>query len=139
MLQMYEEECQISTYDFRIFYYCWLTNYLDNQIVDHECLKKYDQHNEHFSMKVISITGVEKKQERVSYRCKYRYGSHEVKLEYDLSSEKWKLASDKYHSGEKQLKILIERINKFSLVNRSLVLDKQIQYVLQTLDGYFLG
>jgi hypothetical protein len=112
-----------------------LTNYLGNQTVDHECLKKYDQHNEHFSMKVVSIT----EEERVSYRCKYRYGSHEIKLEYDLSSEKWKLASDKYHSGEKQLKILVERVNKFSLANRSLTLDKQIQYVLETLDGYFLG
>ncbi len=114
-----------------------MTNYLGNQTVDHECLKKYDQHNEHFSMKV-SITEVEE-EERVSYRCKYRYRSHEVKLEYDLSTEKWKLASDKYHSGEKQLKTLVERVNKFSLANRSLILDKQIQYVLEILDGYFLG
>ncbi len=103
-------------------------------LIDHECLVKYDQNNEHFSMKVDCV-----EEERVIYKCKYRYQSHEVKLEYDITSEKWKLASGKYQPGEKQLKTLIDSINKFGRNNRSLTLNEQVQHALKVFDGHFLG
>lgn len=75
----------------------------------------------------------------VGYNCKYRYETHEVKLEYNISTEIWTLNADKHHKQEQQLNTLIERINKFSKINSRYTLDKQIQYILQVFDGYFLG
>jgi len=93
-------------------------------------------------MQVVKVkVNEEEKQEElcIGYSCTYRYETHEVKLEYNISTGIWTLVSDKYHTEAKQLNTLIERINKFSQVNRNSTLDKQIQYILKVLDGYFLG
>jgi hypothetical protein len=90
-------------------------------------------------MEVITIK--EEEQERfVGYNCIYRYGIHEVKLEYSISTAMWTIVSDKYHAEEeKQLNIYMERINKFSWVDIGYPLDERIQDILRSFDGYFLS
>lgn len=112
-----------------------MTGYLCYQLIDYLCLRKYDQHNKHFSMQVFTV----KEERSIGYSCTYRYETHEVKLEYNISTEIWTLVFDKYHREEKQLNTLIERINKFSRVNRSSTLDRQIEYILKVFDNYFIG
>jgi len=118
-----------------------LNDYLGYQTVDYLCLRKYDERNKHFSMQVVTVKENEETQEErfIGYNCIYRYETHQIKLEYNISTEIWTLVSDKYHTEEKQLNTLIERINKFSRANRSSTLDRRIQYILEVFDGYFLG
>jgi hypothetical protein len=81
-----------------------------HQTIDYECLQKYDEHNEHFSMEVDSIKGHE--QDRlIGYNCIYRYESHKIKLRYNTSIDKWIIVLNENHSSaDKQLKTLLAHI-----------------------------
>jgi hypothetical protein len=86
------------------------------------------------------VTIIEEEERFVGYNCIYRYETHEVQLEYDISTEMWTILSDKCHLAEqKQLNTLIERVNKLSRAYVSSTLDKQIQYILRLFDDYFVG
>jgi hypothetical protein len=118
---------------------CQYNDHIGHQIADYECLQKYDERNKHFCMEVVTIN--EEEEERIiRYDCVYRYETHEVKLEYDISVEKWTMVSDKYHmEEEKLLKAGIQRVNWYSSVNVNYTLDEQIQHILKIFDDYFLS
>jgi hypothetical protein len=137
---MFKEKCQERKYDFQIFLYIDIIVYnIGYQIIEDVCLQKYDRHNEHFSMDVVT-TNEEGQEEVIAYDCIYRYEKFKVKLKYNTSEEKWILVSNKYHSEElKQLEKFLTRVNKSSLVNMGHKLDERIQNILQLFDGYFNG
>lgn len=91
-------------------------------------------------MEVVTIREREEEERFIGYHCTYRYENHVVKLEYDISTDTWKIIPDKYHlEDEKQLNIFIERMNKRSLVKMSYTFDERIQQILKVFDDYFLG
>ena len=138
--EMFKEKSQERKYNFQIFLYIDFIVYnIGYQIIEDVCLQKYDQHNEHFSMEVVT-TNEEGQEEVIAYDCTYRYEKFKAKLKYNTSEEKWILVSNKYHSEEvKQLETLLARVNKSSLVNMGHKLDERIQNILQLFDGYFNG
>jgi len=75
----------------------------------------------------------------LAYQCIYRYRAHEIKLEYDISTETWEIIHGKYYSEEeKQLnEILIDLENSQSIADYTL--DEQIQIIIKNFDHYFLG
>jgi hypothetical protein len=110
-----------------------------HQTIDYECLQKYDEHNEHFSMEVDSIKGHE--QDRlIGYNCTYRYESHKIKLRYNTSIDKWIIVLNENHSSaDKQLKTLLARINECSWISMGYTLDERIQEILKLFDEYLSG
>ncbi len=76
-------------------------------MIDCQCLTKYNERNQHVSMEVVTI--IEEEERFVGYNCIYRYETHEVQLEYDISTEMWTILSDKCHLAEQKK---IKHINR---------------------------
>lgn len=106
--------------------------------VDYECLRKYNENNEDFSMAIILENQEGEDQQRaIGYSCIYRYGKNKIKLEYYFENLTWNeiplesceeqeilfdflFPSDDYHiqslfqslTLEQQIQIIIKRYNK---------------------------
>jgi hypothetical protein len=54
--------------------------------VDYDCLQKYNEMNKHFSVEIIQENQEGEQERAVEYYCFYRYGTHRVKLEFNIEN-----------------------------------------------------
>ena len=88
-------------------------------------------------MKVMTDTSEEEL--HIMYHCIYRYGMHEIKLQYETLTETWEIDHDKHHlEQEKQLNAILMDLEN-SRWDSDLTLDEQIQIIIKEFDDFFLG
>lgn len=73
------------------------------------------------------------------YHCSYRYGTHEIKLAYDIPTKTWKNVRVKCHDEEEeQLNVILNNLkNCHFFVDYTL--DQQIEIMKKKFEHYFLG
>jgi len=97
--------------------------------VDYHCLRLYDETNEQFSMAIIIENQEGEQEQAVGYNCVYRYGTHRIKLEFNIKNGLWKFTSAQ---NDLSSSTIFENI-------QFLTLDEQIQTIIQRLNQYFTG
>lgn len=101
--------------------------------VDYNCLKIYDENNEHFSMAIILEKEDGQVDERViGYDCFYRYGLHRMKFRFHIQHGLWNIIPRESNESEKRFDWIFNDV-------QFLTLDEQIQIILKRCDQYFQG
>ncbi len=83
-------------------------------------------------MAVIVEKTEDEQEQAIGYDCIYCYGTHRIKLEFDIKTGLWKIIPlETYDDGEK-LESVFDDI-------QFLTLDQQIQIIIKRFDQHFLG
>ncbi|CAF0995601.1 unnamed protein product [Adineta steineri] len=94
--------------------------------VDYDCLRKYDNNNEHFSMAIIIENREDEQKHAIGYSCIYGYDIYRVKLQYDLRIGIWNIFPEELSD------ILFHDI-------QTLEFNEQIETIIKRLDQQFFG
>jgi hypothetical protein len=101
--------------------------------IDYDCLRIYDENNKHFSMAIIIEKQEGEQEQAIGYNCIYRFGTHRIKLEFDLNSGLWRRIP--LESCEEEEQILHSVFHGIQF----LTLDQQIQIIIKQYDQHFDG
>ncbi|CAF4580382.1 unnamed protein product [Rotaria socialis] len=109
--------------------------------IDHDCLRKYDENNGHFSMGIIFENQEGEQQRRsIGYSCIYRYGTHRIKLEYDIENNIWvKIPLESNEEQENIIDSLFNNNEDIRSLFQSFTLDQQIELIIKRYDKHFAG
>ncbi|CAF4532905.1 unnamed protein product, partial [Rotaria magnacalcarata] len=108
--------------------------------IDHDCLRKYDENNGHFSMGIIfeNQEGEQQQQKSIGYSCIYRYGTHRIKLEYDIENNIWtKIPLESNEEQENIIDSLFNNNEDIRSLFQSFTLDQQIELIIKRYDKHF--